>query len=85
MTQFYPTAGLHIASMESQAKQAERQARIDSLLEEAALARRRSQPPAQNLLLYRLSLKLMALGARLVQFGLPPYEPSPSRVALASN
>ncbi len=85
MGQFYPTASLHMAMMESQAREAERRALEDSLLAQAALARLRSRTPRGSMVLFRLSRTMVAWGARLVQFGLPPYEPSASHVALSSN
>ena len=85
MGQFYPTASLHMAMMESEAREAERRALNDRLMAQAALARRRSRTPRHSLVLFRLSRTLVAWGARLVQYGLPPYEPSPSRVALSTN
>ena len=85
MSLFYPTAGQHLVMMDSLAWEAERRAINDSLLEQAALARRRSRVPRRRMLLYRLSLRMVAWGARLVQYGLPPYEPSRTLVSLASN
>jgi hypothetical protein len=85
MSTFYPTASMHLVVMEVQAREAERQARNEGLLEQAARARRLSRTPRQSVLLYRLSLRLVAWGARLVQYGLPPYEPAASRVTLSSS
>jgi hypothetical protein len=48
-------------------------------------AQRMAAARAQRPLVYLLSLKLMSLGARLVQFGLPPYEPEASAAAAAQR
>jgi hypothetical protein len=48
-------------------------------------AQRMAATQAGRPLVYLLSLKLMSLGARLVQFGLPSYEPDASAAVAARH
>jgi len=85
MGSYYPTASLHMAMMDSRAREAERQAQDRSLLDQAARVRQRSRNLRRSARLRQLSLGLVSMGARLVQYGLPPYEPEVSRVAVTNS
>jgi hypothetical protein len=80
-----PDVRLANAMMNMRVEEAQRGAHIRGLLERAELGSTHLVPRQGSPLLLQVSQALVALGARLVHYGLPRYEPVSPPLTLARS